>query len=157
MWRVSYLTPEGTVWRTYHDDEARVRKIADSMAKRLRLLPPNGAQGWTGVALLVICGADFYLIPFLLQSSHVVPIRPRLDAGRRRACLEGVGDEFKALVQKCADLWVVCGYQRKIGLFLVFCHAGLPKEAAVTRRYVWRRHDTTGMSSIGEHKHQGFG
>jgi len=77
------------------------------------------------LALLVIRGGDFYLIAFLLQSSHMFPICPGLHARRRRACLEGVCHEFKALVQKCADLWIMCGDQRKIGLFLVFCHTGL--------------------------------
>ena len=89
------------------------------------------------MALLVIRGADFYLIPFLLQSSHVFPICPGLHARWRRARLEGIRDKCKALVQKCVNLWIVCGNQREIGLFLVFCYAGLLKEAAVTRRYMW--------------------
>ena len=42
------------------------------------------------LALLVIGGGHFHLIAFLLQPSHVFPIRPGLHAGRRRACLEGV-------------------------------------------------------------------
>jgi hypothetical protein len=77
------------------------------------------------MALLVIRGADFYLIAFLLQPSHVFPIRPGLDTRRRRTRLEGVRHEFKALIQECADLWIVCSDQRKISLFLVFCHTGL--------------------------------
>src|SRR2546427_544670 len=74
----------------------------------LGLLPPFGAQGGTGMALLVIRGADCDLIPFLLQSSYVFPIRLGLDARRRRARLEGVCHECKAVVQECADLWIVC-------------------------------------------------
>ena len=34
MWKVAYLTPTSTEWRTYYADEARAREIADSMAKR---------------------------------------------------------------------------------------------------------------------------
>ena len=34
MWKVEYLTPTGTEWRTYYADEVRARKIADNMAKR---------------------------------------------------------------------------------------------------------------------------
>ena len=34
MWKVQYLTSTGTEWRTYYADEARARKIADSIAKR---------------------------------------------------------------------------------------------------------------------------
>jgi hypothetical protein len=48
--------------------------------------------------VLVIGGADGDLLPFLLQSSHVFPIRPGLEARRRRTCLEGVCHEDKALV-----------------------------------------------------------
>lgn len=85
----------------------------------LELLPPNSAQRWTNLALLVIGGGHFRLIAFLLQPSHVFPIRPGLHAGRRRACLEGVCHESKALVQECADLRVLCSDQREISLFLV--------------------------------------
>jgi hypothetical protein len=48
------------------------------------------------------------------------------------------------LVQQCANLWIVCGNQGKIGLFLVCCHTGLLKESAITRRL--QRHDTIGES-----------
>ena len=34
MWKIEYLTPTGSEWRTYHGDEVRVRKIAESMEKR---------------------------------------------------------------------------------------------------------------------------
>ena len=47
----------------------------------LELLPPNGAESWTGIALLVIRGADLHLIAFLLQSAYVCLVRPgSLDA-----------------------------------------------------------------------------
>src|SRR5262245_19332817 len=100
----------------------------------LRLLPPNSAQGWTGIALLVIGGGDFHLIAFLLQSAYVCLIRPGLHACRRRIRLEGVRHEFKALVQQCADLRVLCSDQCEISLFLGFCHMGLLEETAITRR-----------------------
>ena len=34
MWKIEYLMPTGSEWRTYHSDEVRVRKIAESMEKR---------------------------------------------------------------------------------------------------------------------------
>ena len=75
--------------------------------------------------MLVIRGADFDPIPFLPQSSHVLLICPGLNARRRLARLKGVCDEFKAVVEKCADLRVMCGDQRKIGIFPLSCHTGL--------------------------------
>jgi hypothetical protein len=45
------------------------------------------------MVLLVIRRADFYVIPFRLQSSYVFLIRPGLHARRRRARLEEVSDE----------------------------------------------------------------
>ena len=99
--------------------EGLVVKEQGKGRRLLELLPPNSAQSWTGMALLVIRGADFDLIPCLLQPSHMFPIRPGLHARRRRVCLEGIRDKFKALVQQRTDLGVACGDQRKIGLFLV--------------------------------------
>src|SRR2546428_109096 len=94
------------------------------------LLPPNGAQGWTGMTLLVIRGANCDLIPCLLQSSHVFPIRPGLHARRRRVHLKGVRDKFKALVQQCANLGIACSDQCKISLFFRFLPYGPPEETA---------------------------
>jgi hypothetical protein len=34
MWKIAFLTPTGAVWRTYHGDEVRVRKIVESMERR---------------------------------------------------------------------------------------------------------------------------
>jgi len=70
-------------------------------------------------------GADFDLIPCLLQSSHVLPIRPAFHACWSRVCLEGVRDKLKALVQQCADLGIAFSDQGEIGLFLGLCHIGL--------------------------------
>jgi hypothetical protein len=58
------------------------------------------------MALLVIGSGHCHLIAFLSQASHVFPIRLDLDARRGRAGLEGIGDEYKALVQEGADLRV---------------------------------------------------
>jgi hypothetical protein len=33
-WRVTYQTPAGPQYRTYHGDEVRVRKIAESVERR---------------------------------------------------------------------------------------------------------------------------
>jgi hypothetical protein len=79
------------------------------------------------MTLLVIRGANCDLIPCLLQSSHVFPIRPGLHARRRRVHLKGVRDKFKALVQQCANLGIACSDQCKISLFFGFCHMGLLK------------------------------
>jgi hypothetical protein len=87
------------------------------------------------MALRVIGCGDFHLIAFLLQSAYVLSIRPGLHARRCCACLEGVCDKIKALVQECADLRVLCSDQSERGCFLVFCHTCPLKEAAITRRY----------------------
>jgi hypothetical protein len=46
MWKVAFLTPTGTVWRTYYHDEPRVRKIADSMARRHRWRVKQMIKQW---------------------------------------------------------------------------------------------------------------
>src|SRR6266511_2770451 len=99
--------------------------LTDGVIPPLALLPPNGAQRRTGMPLLVIRGAHFHLIALLSQASHMFLVRLGLDARRGRACLQGIRDEFKALVQKCADLRVSCGDQCDIGVLPLFCHAGL--------------------------------
>jgi hypothetical protein len=60
------------------------------------------------MALLVIRGADFDLVPFLPQSSHVLLICPGLNAQRHLAHFKSIYDEFKAVVEECADLGVTC-------------------------------------------------
>ena len=58
------------------------------------------------MALLVIRGAHFHLIALPSQSSHLFLIRLGLEARRGRTHLEGIRDEFKALIHECADLRV---------------------------------------------------
>src|SRR5919197_2509803 len=96
--------------------------IQDGVSCPLALLPPNGAERRTGMALLVIRAAHFHLIARLLQSSHLFLVRLSLDARRDRARLESIGDEFKALVQECADRRVPLGDQCDIGLLPLSCH-----------------------------------
>jgi hypothetical protein len=52
------------------------------MSHPLSLLPPNGAQRRTGMALLVIPHGHFDLITLLLQSAHVLPVRLHVHAWR---------------------------------------------------------------------------
>src|SRR4029453_11401916 len=80
-----------------------------------------------GLALLVIGCGDFHLIACLLQSAYMLLIRSGLHARWRRVHLEGVRDKLKVLVQQCANLGIACSDQRKISLFLGFCHTGLLK------------------------------
>src|ERR687887_527378 len=100
----------------------------------LALLPPNGAERRTGMALLVIRAAHFHLIARLLQSSHLFLVRLSLDARRDRARLESIGDEFKALVQQCADRRIPLGDQCDIGLLPLSCHDSL----LLDRKPWWR-------------------
>src|SRR5215510_3977793 len=108
--------------------------IQDGVSCPLALLPPNGAERWTGMALLVIRAAHFHLIPRLLQSSHLFLVRLNLDARRDRARFESIGDEFKALVQECADHRVPLGDQCDIGVLPLSCHDSL----LLDRKPWWR-------------------
>src|SRR5262245_33831569 len=99
--------------------------LTDRVLHALALLPPNGAQRRAGMAVLVICSAEFHLITLLLQAAHVIPVRLGLEARRRRAHLEGIGDKCKSQVQECANLRVVCGNQCEIGVLFVSSHDNL--------------------------------
>src|SRR5882724_859817 len=117
-------TPQPWIHAAFHTPMLLFHAVSASLHP-LSLLPPNGAQRRTGMALLVIAGGHFDLIALLLQPSHVFPVRLSFHARRDRARPQHIHDEFKALVQQCADLRVACGHQGDMGVFLLSCHYGL--------------------------------